>query len=236
MPVYHYVNDGGEIFGVGVSGSYYLTHHPFILSPDQDSDEDGVSDDWEHFYGLNPHSHLDANQDSDHDGYSNLAEFKLRRDPNVVEIPSSTTGQAPDLRPGIDSDGDGMPNVWEVRHGLDWEDPADAILDPDRDGFTNLEEFHLSTNPVGAPSYQVIDLPSEIAPAGANISLRGQNSTGIYGTSKIPIPTSSPTPNIMFFNRLLPQISLGSQIKETCSPTRSRKGSAPQQSIMPVPE
>ncbi len=185
---YYYVNDRGEIFGVRTLGSYFFTYHPFILKPDQDSDQDGMSNDWERFYGLNPNSHLDANQDADNDGYSNLAEFKLRRDPNVVEIPSSSTGRTPDLRPGIDTDGDGMPNVWEVRYGLDWEDPADADLDPDRDGFTSLEEFQLSTNPVGAPSYQVVNLPAPLSGEGTTIALKGQRGAFYFGTASTLLP------------------------------------------------
>ena len=185
---YYHVNDRGEIFGVRTLGSYFFTYHPFILKPDQDSDQDGMSNDWERFYGLNPNSHLDANQDADNDGYSNLAEFKLRRDPNVVEIPSSSTGRTPDLRPGIDTDGDGMPNVWEVRYGLDWEDPADADLDPDRDGFTSLEEFQLSTNPVGAPSYQVVNLPAPLSGEGTTISLKGQRGALYFGTVSASLP------------------------------------------------
>lgn len=46
-----------------------------------------------------------------------------------------------------DSDGDGMPDKWEQQYGLNFKDPNDAILDPDDDGFTNLEECKANTNP-----------------------------------------------------------------------------------------
>ena len=134
-------------------GSSYQ-HEPFILQRDQDADEDGLSDDWEAFYGFDPNSPSDASEDGDGDGYTNLAEFKLNRNPNVAEVPSLDTGNLPDLRPGIDTDGDGMPNVWEILYGLNWEDPSDALLDLDRDGYSNLEEFLLGTTPVGAPIFE----------------------------------------------------------------------------------
>ena len=50
------------------------------------------------------------------------------------------------LRP-IDTDIDGMPDSWETAHGLNPSDPADAALDPDNDGFTNLQEYQFGTDP-----------------------------------------------------------------------------------------
>ena len=40
-----------------------------------------------------------------------------------------------------DSDGDGMVDGYEVEHQLDMNDIKDAQEDPDRDGYTNLEEY-----------------------------------------------------------------------------------------------
>ncbi len=45
-----------------------------------------------------------------------------------------------------DSDGDGIPDVVELQHGLDPFDPADAHHDKDGDGFTNLEEYLAGTD------------------------------------------------------------------------------------------
>jgi protocatechuate 3,4-dioxygenase beta subunit len=47
----------------------------------------------------------------------------------------------------LDSDGDGMPDSWEIANGLNPYDPTDAGLDPDGDGLTNLQEYQLGTNP-----------------------------------------------------------------------------------------
>ncbi|HON07460.1 MAG TPA: thrombospondin type 3 repeat-containing protein, partial [Verrucomicrobiota bacterium] len=46
-----------------------------------DSDNDGMPDDWENQYGLNPQDPLDADVDSDKDGLSNLQEFMAGTNP-----------------------------------------------------------------------------------------------------------------------------------------------------------
>lgn len=55
----------------------------------------------------------------------------------------------------VDSDGDGIPDNWEVAYGLNPMSAADAGQDADGDGFTNLQEFQLGTNPNSAPAFQV---------------------------------------------------------------------------------
>lgn len=46
-----------------------------------------------------------------------------------------------------DTDADGMPDVWENAHGFNPNDPADAALDADNDGQTNLAEYRAGTDP-----------------------------------------------------------------------------------------
>jgi len=47
----------------------------------------------------------------------------------------------------VDSDGDGIPDWWELEHGLNPYDPSDALLDFDGDGLSNLREYGLGTDP-----------------------------------------------------------------------------------------
>jgi hypothetical protein len=60
-----------------------------------------------------------------------------------------------------DSDGDGMPDEWEMTYGFNKFSAADAAFDPDLDGITNLGEFVSGTNPTNAASVLKI---SQIVP------------------------------------------------------------------------
>ena len=46
-----------------------------------------------------------------------------------------------------DSDHDGLPDDWEAAHGLNSNNAADAQLDRDLDGMTNLQEYLAGTDP-----------------------------------------------------------------------------------------
>ncbi|WP_269526451.1 cadherin-like domain-containing protein [Coraliomargarita parva] len=71
----------------------------------------------------------------------------------------------------LDTDGDGMPDWWEQFYGLDWQTPDDE-LDPDDDGWNNLDEYYNGTNPFSddrAPSVQT-----------AEISAFGESLNGVW--------------------------------------------------------
>ena len=47
-----------------------------------------------------------------------------------------------------DSDHDGLADLWESHYGLNPDDPSDAALDPDENGYSHLEEFLHGLKPV----------------------------------------------------------------------------------------
>ncbi len=123
-----------------------------------DYDRDGMTDveedTWSNLYPglLNKYWFNDSVQDPDQDGVFNFEEILLKLDPSDA----STHGDTGDLEwantqqgtswsaisvlPG-DTDGDGMPNLWEHRYFLNVRSAGDVTLDPDSDGLANLNEF-----------------------------------------------------------------------------------------------
>lgn len=54
----------------------------------------------------------------------------------------------------VDSDGDGMPDAWEIKYKLDPKNAGDAAMDSDGDVYTNIEEFLNGTNPQEKINYR----------------------------------------------------------------------------------
>ena len=50
-------------------------------------------------------------------------------------------------KPYKDSDNDGMPDDWEKKHKLNPQDPGDAVLDMNGDGYSNIEKFIHNIDP-----------------------------------------------------------------------------------------
>ena len=108
---------------------------------DPDDDGDGVADNADAFP-------LDASEiiDSDLDGEGNNADSDDDGDGILDEFDAFPT----DVLYSLDSDSDGIPDPWEIRYGLNPNDPQDAVSDQDRDGISALDEFLAGTIPSGS--------------------------------------------------------------------------------------
>jgi hypothetical protein len=103
-----------------------------------DTDGDGLPDGWEVTYSLRPNDPWGNNGsmgDPDCDGLSNMEEKESGLNP-----------QSPD------SDGDTMPDGWEVIHQLNPVGPAGPDEDSDSDGMPDREEYKAGTDPRDAES------------------------------------------------------------------------------------
>lgn len=118
--------------GSGLANLRYRRIH------DPDTDDDSLPDRWEgrilaaypgRFAGV---GQVDPGEDADSDQLSNLREYQLGTDPAET-----------------DSDNDGMPDGWEVEHGLNPLNAADGSdsADLDRDGLSNRREYELGSRP-----------------------------------------------------------------------------------------
>ncbi len=149
-----YLSDGDEIL-------IFLTN-PLAT----DTDGDWMRDDYELANTLDPTDPADGLADADGDTLVNRLEFVFLDkgfDPvianNAALFPwagdqdgdESTTFQeftVHHTHPRLpDTDGDLMPDGWEISHGLNPRNANDANLDGDADGLTNLNEYRHNTDP-----------------------------------------------------------------------------------------
>lgn len=77
-----------------------------------------------------------------------------------------------------DTDGDGIPDAYEIANGMNPNSAADAALDFDGDGMTNLEEYRAGTDPRSAASKLVITSVVHASGTSADVSF-----TSISGKS-----------------------------------------------------
>ncbi len=79
---------------------------------------------------------------------TDAGEYSVRVHNRAVLAPGFTSAAAGlTVDATLDTDGDGMPDVFESRHGLNPRDPSDAAADADGDGASNLEEYLAGTDP-----------------------------------------------------------------------------------------
>ncbi|SKB07264.1 hypothetical protein SAMN02745166_04670, partial [Prosthecobacter debontii] len=115
---------------------YHLNHKiESAFWQDLDRDGDGLPDEWEFqqltiYATLGALTNLTAQSDTDDDGLSLFEEWLYGTSPS-----------------SSDTDSDGLPDGWEIDHGLDPRDPSSANHDMDGDGITNLNEYLQHTNP-----------------------------------------------------------------------------------------
>jgi hypothetical protein len=90
------------------------------------------------------------------------------------------------LDPNLDADGDGMPNGWELSHGLDPLNAADANWDNDGDGLSNLREYQLGTDPNDPSSpYRITAITKEGANMRVTWSTVGGNTNVLQANSGV---------------------------------------------------
>jgi lysophospholipase L1-like esterase len=143
-----------SLYGHAILGSLIAVEAQKDLSKGNiglDSDMDGMPNEWELRYGLDPNSY-DAYSDKDVDGVINVEEYRNGCDPTKTDTDGDGLTDYQEIavyhtKPGLsDSDGDGMPDAWEIAEGLN---PAlsDATGDPDNDGLMNIDEYKNGSKP-----------------------------------------------------------------------------------------
>jgi len=120
--------DTEEIFSLGYRIGYFDADKDLAFTPDYpplDQDEDGLYDNWEVYYGLNPANPDDASVDTDGDLLSASEEFLLGTNPT-----------------NPDTSGDGLTDGEKYAYGLDPLDPNDLYTEVDGERVNLYDYLH----------------------------------------------------------------------------------------------
>jgi len=149
------VSDGCEVLGDAYAGvlpclasgqpwSFIGSPSSPVMNPNNpDTDGGGIPDGVELTNGKNP---LDFNDDdSDGDGIGNDDEIAIGLDPNLADSNGDCIDDGDEIGPDpsrpVDSDGDGIPDIFDI--------------DNDNDGLTDCEEIQNGTQPANAGDIQL---------------------------------------------------------------------------------
>lgn len=139
-----------------------LSNNTAIVTNLVDRDADGVPD-------MDDNCPLVVNpgqEDRDGDGIGDLCDAcpDFYNEPGAGDLDGD--GIPDDCDP--DLDGDGLPNGWEITYGFNPanDDVGDheTHLDPDNDGYSNIEEYVAGTSPTNPQSFPVIQISATHPP------------------------------------------------------------------------
>lgn len=174
------LSDYDEIFGTGTNpllwdtdGNGFSDADNLIQPPDagdvpppqptaDDIDGDGLPYLWELAYALNDYDPTDAGADPDGDSLTNLEEYQHSTDPYAWNDATTVTGSVTEdegsstLEANTDADQDGLPDSWELTHGLNPNDAGDIADDPDGDFILNIEEYQHGSDPQVAEDFWAV--------------------------------------------------------------------------------